>query len=132
MYDEIIQAVIGMAETAAGVPVLLGSMPPDNGIAMIGSGGSSPIFLDMGSCEDLTLVCNGKNGDQETVVRQLDAIHRSLTRRFDFPHSDAWQIYAIETIASPRLIGREENERAQWVYGSSLRVKIYVKGVCTR
>lgn len=130
MYDEILQAVIDMAENAAGVSIVTGSMPPDNGIAMTGQAAPQSIFLDIGSNERMTVVCNGKNGNQQTVIQQLDAIHKSLTRRKDFPTGDGWQIYAIETVASPRLIGREQNPQAQWLYGSSLLVKINVKGIC--
>lgn len=130
MYDEILQAVRQMAEAAAGVPVVNGSMPPDDGIAMTGQASQDVTFLDIGSNERMTVVCNGKSASQETVIRQLDAIHRALTRRKDFPQSDGWQIYAIETISSPRLIGREQNPGAQWLYGSSLRININVKGIC--
>lgn len=130
MYDEILQAVIDMAENAAGVSIVTGSMPPDNGIAMTGQAAPQSIFLDIGSNEHMTVVCNGKNGNQQTVIQQLDAIHKSLTRRKDFPTGDGWQIYAIETVASPRLIGREQNPQAQWLYGSSLLIKINVKGIC--
>ena len=129
MYDEILQAVIDMAEQAAGVPIVLGSNPPQNGIAMTGNSSSQTIFLDIGSNERMTVLCNGKNGDQKTIIRQLDAIHRALTRRKDFPHGDSWQIYAIETVASPRFLGRESNNRFQWLYGSSLLVKINTKGI---
>lgn len=127
MYDEVMQAVIDMAEAAAGAPVVLGSLPPDNGLAMTGQAGQNPTFLDIGSNETMNVVCNGKNVDQQTVVATLNAIHASLTRRKDFPHSNTWQIYAIETTASPRLIGREQN--SQWLYGSSLLVKFNVKGI---
>lgn len=127
MYDEILQAVIDMASTAAGVQVVTGSLPPDDSIAMTGNSFSYPIFLDIGSNERMNVVCNGKNVSQEIVIDQLDAIHQSLTRRKDFPHGNNWQIYAIETISSPRLLGREQN--SQWVYGSSLAVKFNVKGV---
>ena len=106
-----------MAEDAANVSIVTGSMPPDNGIAMTGQAGSAAIFLDIGSNERMTVVCNGKNTDQSAVIRQLDAIHKSLTRRKDFPTGDGWQIYAIETVSSPRLIGREQN--SQWLYGST-------------
>lgn len=129
MYDEILQAIIDMAENAAGIPIVTGSMPPDNGIAMTGQAFSNPIFLDMGSNERMNIVCNGKNGDQKAVIDQLDAIHKSLTRRKDFPMGNGWQVYAIETVSSPRLIGREENPHAQWLYGSSLLVKINMKGI---
>ena len=118
-----------MAENAAGIPIVTGSMPPDNGIAMTGQAFSNPIFLDMGSNERMNIVCNGKNGDQKAVIDQLDAIHKSLTRRKDFPMGNGWQVYAIETVSSPRLIGREENPQAQWLYGSSLLVKINMKGI---
>ena len=129
MYKEVIQAVIDMAQAAAGAKVVLGSLPPDNGIAMTGNASSYPIFLDIGSNEEMAVVCNGKNADQQIVINQLNAIHAALTRRKDFPATGKWQIYAIETTASPRLIGREQNNKNQWVYGSSLRVKFNVKGI---
>ena len=128
MYNDVLQAVIDMAEAAAGSKVVLGSLPPDNGLAMTGNAASYPIFLDIGSNEEMNVVCNGKNTEQAAVIRQLEAIHASLTRRKDFPSTDTWQIYAIETTASPRLIGREQN--SQWLYGSSLLVKFNVKGTC--
>ena len=128
-YDEILQAVIDMAEDAAGVPIVTGSNPPQNGLAMIGTSASTSIFLDIGSDERMSVLCNGKNGNQQTIIQQLDTIHANLTRRKDFPSGHGWQIYSIETVASPRLIGRENNERFQWLYGSSLLVKINTKGI---
>ncbi len=127
MYDEILQAVIKMAQSSVDVPVRTGSMPPENGIAMTGESGPESIFLDIGTNERMSVLCNGKNSNQETIIRQLDAIHASLTRRKDFPSGNGWQIYSIETVASPRLIGREKNN--QWLYGSSLLVKINTKGI---
>lgn len=127
MYNDVLQAVIDMAEAAAGTSIFVGSMPPDNGIAMTGNAGSYPIFLDIGSNESMNVVCNGKNTNQQAVIAQLDAIHASLTRRKDYPNNNQWQIYAIETTASARLIGRESN--SQWLYGSSLLVKFNVKGI---
>lgn len=127
MYDEILQAVIDMASAAAGVEVLTGSMPPFNGVAMTGAAAPETIFLDVGSNERMSIVCNAKNTNQEAAIRQLDAVHAALTRRRDFPEGALWRIYSIETVASPRLIGREAN--SQWLYGSSLIVKINVKGI---
>ena len=127
MYDEVLQTVINMAEMAVGVPIVTGSLPPDNGIAMTGGSSSSPIFLDIGSNETMNVVCNGKNTDQQAVINQLDTIHKVLTRRKDYPTGTGWQVYAIETVSSPRLLGREQN--SQWVYGSSLTVKFNVKGI---
>ena len=129
MYDDILQAVIDMAESAAGVPIVTGSMPPDSGIAMTGSGAPSTIMLDIGSNERMSVVCNAKHENQQTVIQRLDAIHTALTRRKDYPTGAEWQIYSIETIASPRLLGREQNPQAQWLYGSSLLVKFNTKGI---
>ena len=75
----------------------------------------------------MTVVCNGKNANQQTIIRQMDAIHAALTRRKDFPHGDGWDIYGIETIASPRLVSREANK--EWLYASSLLIKINTKGI---
>ena len=127
MYNEILQAVIDMAEAATGVSIVVGSMPPDNGIAMIGTSSPTTIFLDVGSDERFSVICNGKHSDQQTVIERLEAIHSVLTRRRDFPSGTGWQIYAIETVASPRLVGRENN--SMWLYASSLLVKINTKGI---
>lgn len=126
-FDDILQAVIDMAEAAAGVPIVTGSMPPDEGIAMTGSSAPTSIFLDVGSDERMTVVVNGKSRDQKTVIRRLEAIHSGLTRRHDFPSGSGWQIYAIESISSPRLLGREQN--SMWLYASSMLVRINTKGV---
>lgn len=127
MYNEILQAIIDMASAAVGVSIVTGSMPPDNGIAMTGQSAPQSIMLDIGSNERMAIVCNGKNTDQQTVIEQLDAIHHDLTRRKDFPAGEDWQVYAIETVASPRLLGREQH--SEWLYGSSLLVKIHMKGI---
>ena len=127
LYEEILNAIIDMAESAAGEKILIGSMPPDNGIAMTGQGAEDVIFRDFGSNDRFNIVCNGKNASQRRAAEQLDRIHWALTRRKDYPEADKWQVYAIETISSPHLIGRELNR--QWLYGSSLLVKVNIKGV---
>lgn len=129
MYDEILQAVIDMAEVAADMDIVLGSMPPLGGIAMTGNAAPESIMLDIGSNERMTVLVNGKSSEQVNIIRKLDAIHADLTRRKRFPQGTLWQIYSIETIASPRLLGVEGNPRAEWIYGSSLLVKFNVKGI---
>ena len=127
MYDEILQAVISMAESAAGIAIMTGSMPPDEGIAMTGNGYNADVYLDIGTDERITIVCNGKSASQESIIRLLDVIYNSLTRRKDYPATGRWQIYDIRTISSPHLIGREPNR--QWLYGSSLSVRANVGGI---
>lgn len=129
IYDEVLNAIIDMAEAAAGVAIVIGANPPENSLAMTGQAAPNTIFLDIGSNERMSVVCNAKNGDQQTASRQLGAIHAALTRRKDFPSGALWRVYSIETVASPRLIGREGNDRFQWLYGSSLLVKFNTKGI---
>lgn len=128
MYDAVLNAVINMAEMAEPyAQIVIGSMPPDNGIAMIGDGGVVTTYRNMDADYELTIICNGKHHDQLTLASTLSKIHRLLTFRKDFPTGDDWQIYSIQSISAPRLIGREKNN--QWLYGSSLRVKFYMKGL---
>lgn len=128
MYAEILRAVIDMAMlTNPYTQIVIGSMPPFNGIAMTGEGGPDRVHLDIGAEQTMNIVCNGKNVDQRAVIRALDKVHRFLTFRKDYPRGDDWQIYSITTIASPRLLGVEQN--SQWLYGSSLLVKFYQKGL---
>ena len=136
IYDAILNAVIDMAEEASGQKIVIGDNPPMGKIAMTGFGSPSSIFLDIGSNERMTISCNAKAYSQQEVSDWLNAIHDDLTRRKSFPQglpdsegSLLWQIYSIETIASPRLIGKEANPRAAWIYGSTLLVKFNVKGI---
>ena len=129
IYEEVLNAVIGMAETATGENIVIGSNPPLGKIAMTGFSAPSSIFLDIGSNERMPVSVNGKSSSQEEVSGWLNTIHETLTRRKDFPTGESWQIYAIETIASPRLIGKEANPRASWIYGSTLLVKFNTKGI---
>lgn len=136
IYDAVLNAVIDMAEEASGQKIVIGDNPPMGKIAMTGFGSPTSIFLDIGSNERMTVSVNGKSYSQQEVSDWLNAIHDDLTRRKSFPQglpdSDGsllWQIYSIETIASPRLIGKEANPRAAWIYGSTLLVKFNTKGI---
>ena len=105
-------------------PVIVGSLPPDNGITMTISGGSPPsTFWDKDTIQSISVVLNGKNSNQKTVADALSNIHASLTRRVDYPSTNDFQIMDIATISAPNLIGREQNN--QWIYGSSLRITFF-------
>ena len=128
IYNSVLLAVIEMASAAEPyAPILVGSLPHDNGLSMAIAAGSPTYSMDKGARHELTIAFNGKHTDQALVSDTLGKLHELLTTRTDYPTtSEGCQITNIETLASPSYLDRENN--SQWLYGSSLRVRFY-KGV---
>lgn len=126
-FSEILAAVIAMAQaTNPYATITAGALPADNGICMAYSTGApASTFLDKGMEYQKALVCNAKNTSQEAAQEALDAIHVALTQTKTYPSGEDWQITDIETVASPSYLSREQN--SQWLYGSSLRVKFFLR-----
>lgn len=106
--------------------ITYGSDPPDGGICMIqGAGFPEDTHMDKGMIYSLSLLLNGKNLRQDTLLNDLTAIHKALTKRLDYTpfSSEEIQVIDIATTASPMIVGREQN--AQWTAGSSLEVSFY-------
>lgn len=127
MREEIIIAMQQMIQNIISKPVVIGSVPPLEGYA-VGMVSGAPIetFRTLSTNESFPVLFNGKSADQNSVAADMEKVHRLLTTSKILPFTGEWQVYAIETTASPSLIGREENRN--WVYGSSFRVKYYQKG----
>lgn len=128
MREEIIISMQQMIQNIISKPVVIGSVPPLEGYA-VGMVSGAPIetFRTLSTNESFPVLFNGKSADQNSVAADMEKVHRLLTTSKILPFTGEWQVYAIETTASPSLIGREENRN--WVYGSSFRVKYYQKGV---
>ena len=128
MREEIIIAMQQMIQNIISKPVVIGSVPPLEGYA-VGMVSGAPIetFRTLTTNESFPVLFNGKSADQNSVAADMEKVHRLLTTSKILPFTGEWQVYAIETTASPSLIGREENRN--WIYGSSFRVKYYQKGV---
>lgn len=129
MDYEVKNALLDMVQSFTSFKVVLGNNPTKESIALGGYGAPRRIFKDKDTDCVLNITINGKSASQELLERELSAIHRKLMLRADYPQGDNWHIYSIETIASPRLIAIEESERAKWIYGSSVAVKFYHKGL---
>lgn len=126
MREEIIIAIQQMIQNIIGKPVVIGSVPPLEGYAVgMASGAPIEIFRTLTTNESFPVLFNGKSADQGAVTIDMEKVHHLLTTSKILPFTNEWQVYAIETTASPSLIGREENQN--WVYGSSFRVKYYRK-----
>ena len=132
MFDQVFAAVKQLAETHAApyTAIANGSMPPEDGLAMfLGPGSPVESFFDRGATYDIRIVLNGKHSNLQTLLTALSNIHNGLVRTADYPKTDDWQILSIETATSPNYISREESMTRQWLYGSILSVRIYIKGV---
>jgi len=129
MDFEVIDALLDMIKGLTTYQVVLGSNPTKESIALGGYGAPRRIFKDKDTDYVLNLTLNGKSASQQNITQELYNIHRKLMLRTDYPQGDNWHIYSIETIASPRLIAVEESDRAKWIYGSSIAVKFYHKGL---
>ena len=129
MYKDILDIIVDMVKQNTSYAGVVGGNPTKESIAVTGFSYASTTYLDRDTAQTYDVTINGKSGDQEALLRELSSLHRSLTLRKDFPHSDRWQIVSIDTTASPRLIGVEEAERTRYIYGSSLTVKYYALGM---
>lgn len=129
MYKEILDEIVKMVKMNTTYTVVVGGNPTKESIAVTGFSTADVTYKDRDTSQTYDITINGKSADQELLLEELSKIHRVLTLRNDFPHSQKWQIKSIDTSASPRLIGIEDAERTRYLYGSSLTVKFYALGM---
>ena len=128
-YYEITNALIDMVQLYTDYPVFAGANPTLESIAVAGFASTATTFKDLDTADVYNVTINGKSGDFEKMLEALSNIHKALTVRKDFPQGDTWQIYAITTVSSPRQVGIEEADRTKFIFGSSVNVKFYKKGM---
>lgn len=124
MYGELMDKINSLLS----VPIQVGSLPPNNGMAMyIGSGSVDQIHLDKGSTNQLSLVVNSKHINQLTCLDNLSRVQKELTLRTQYPTGTEFEITDISISTIPNLIGQEESS-GQYMYGSIFQVDFYIKG----
>ena len=130
IFDRVLNAVIDMAQaTDPYADIVVGSLPANNGLSMTyTTGGPMSTDFKKGISYEMSVVLNGKHSSQSAVLEALAAIHRELTRTKIYPRDVDYQINDIATISAPVYLEREQNTNAQWLYGSSLRVRFYYFG----
>lgn len=127
VYDDVLLSVISLAEQAGPyADIVIGPLPPDNGISIAWSTGALNTFMDKRAAVSMTAVLNAKHEEQSAASDVLGKLHIYLNMRKDYPSADTFQITNIETNGAPSYLGREQNK--QWLYGSSLTVKFYLRG----
>lgn len=128
VFDDVLLAVIDMAaETEPYSNIVIGALPPDNGISLTwATGGVSETYWDKNMVYEKAAVLNGKHLNAQTVADALGKIHLALTRTKSYPATAQYQILDIASVATPAYLDREENGQVLW--GSSLQVRFFVKG----
>lgn len=119
-----------MAEETTGLyaGIVIGSLPPDEGISLtMSTGYAIATDIEKSDAYAMYAVLNGKSAYQEQVSNALNDIHETLTHRKDYPNVGKYQITNIATVAAPNLIEREQNK--QWLYGSSIRIDFYFRNI---
>lgn len=127
VYSDTLDAVVGLIrQLPLYANIIIGPLPPDNGLSIAWANSVQTTFLDKRQAVEMSAVLNGKHQDQKVVSDALSEIHTALSMRKNYPSADHFQITDISTMSAPSYLGREENN--QWLYGSSLRVKFYLRG----
>ena len=128
VYDDVLAAVISLAEeTKPYASIVIGAVPPADGISIAWTDGFPlSVFRNKNAVMDMTASLNGKHTDHSVVSDALGCIHEALSRRQQYPESEKWQIIDISTKKAPHPISEEQTD--QCLYGSSLRVKFYLRG----
>lgn len=127
VYADVLRAVVNLAQnTQPYANIIIGSLPPDNGISMAYASGALETYLDKKAAVSMSVVLNGKHTNQQMVLDALGNIHTYLNMLKKYPQAENFQIANILTISPPNYMGREAND--QWLYGSSLDVRFYLKG----
>lgn len=127
VYSDVLGAVASLAnQTEPYTPVAEGFTPGENSLTIAWSASTVSPFFSKKAAVEMTALLNGKHSSQELVANALGKIHTSLSMRKDYPLTDCYQITDISTLRGPSCLGQDENK--QWLYGSSLRVRFFLKG----
>lgn len=124
--DKIIDAVRSEINTALGLTVTVGSLPPTGGVSVEPQGGFAPECTnDREQIHELTLLFLAKNQSQKTACDNLWSICNRLTAKTTYPvavDTDcAWVL--SKTATPPQYIGREDNR--QHIYSCVVTIKIH-------
>lgn len=126
VYSDVLQAIVNLINTETQQTVVIGPLPPDNGVSIAWASNAYNSFMSRNATVDMTAVLNSKDTSQQAAMDVLGEIHTTISNMKNFPSADNYQITDITTATGPNYIGREENN--QWLYGSSLRVKFFIRG----
>lgn len=127
VYDDVLTSVISLAEQADLYShIVIGPMPPKNGISIAWATGNLNTFLNKKAAVVMSAVFKLQKFRSGNRVGYFGENSHVFKYAKNYPESDNFQITNIKTTSAPSYLGREEND--QWLYGSSLEVKFFLKG----
>lgn len=123
--DAIIRGIRTMCQKVY-APVLIGGLPPYNGVCLSwGAGGPREIFRNSSFYYSGTLVLNSKFEEQARAQNVLWDILKYLTQKWDYPQGESYQVFNVQMDSGPNYLGRETD--GTYMYGSSLQVDFYIR-----
>lgn len=127
MDIEIINILTALIKAQYQGSLVFGTNIPDNSLALLWRSNPQEIYMCKDGYNHMNVRLNGKNKDQEEICSTLNQLHYFLSKlkSNQIELGEHTQIIDIQTSSSPELIGVEEN--GQWIYGSSLLIKYYIK-----
>lgn len=108
----------------------LGSLPIEEALIM-DLATSTPVqqFMDRTSDNEVLVRFNGKSADRDKVLTAMNNVHRYLTQEMLIPiREPGICLYYVETAVHPTFSKRELSEPKQFVYTSTLRMKMTLEG----
>ena len=76
--DDVLQAVIAMAQAATNIRIFTGSNPSAESIAMTGSGAPAAIYRDMDAAVTMSIVCIGKSSNKRAQLAGIRNPNNSI------------------------------------------------------
>lgn len=126
--NDILDYLIDILTPLSYAQIIVGALPPDNGISLqVGAGGAETTFLDKSTEHTLNIVLNGKHTNQLTVSDTLNDMHELLIQKKEYQNTEKYQITNITQDYPPEYIGREQN--SQYLYGSAVRVHFFYRNI---
>lgn len=94
---------------------VIGPNVPNGGVSLVQSGGGLPDkHLDGNMVSTMQVVLTAKHQNQKSALDLAADAHKALTKTFDYPSDDGWQVLDISTITYP-AISEIEQEGAYFV-----------------
>ena len=100
-YDEVTEAVRERLETALGVPVFVGALPPNGGMALTVNSGTVQRDMAGNAFCRLRIGVNAKAAGQPDVVQAMGEAHAALIDMT--AETKDWQLTGISVTSAPAV-----------------------------